>query len=181
MKGLISMAGFILCVGAFFLSCAPFTRSGRSFRPDDLLPQDGEVQGWTRSGAIRSASDDEALYDLINGAADIYIGHHFKVFAGQTYEGSEGWFLEVEIYDMGEPAHARALYRDPKGAQTPHPVLKDVSAEARVDESRVFDYGVEFRKGRFFVRVVAFEKGEDALNAAVLFAKYVSNKITSRD
>ena len=181
MKGLISMAGFILCMGALFLSCAAFTRSGRTFRPDDLLPKDGEVRGWTRSGAIRSASDDEALYDLINGAADFYIGHNFRAFAGQTYEGSERWSLEVEIYDVGEPAHARALYRDPKGAQTPNRFLKDVDTEARVDEGRVFDHGVEFRKGRFFVRVVVFEKGEDALTAAVLFAAYVSNNISSGD
>ena len=171
------MAGFILCMGALFLSCATFTRSGRTFRPDDLLPKDGEVQGWTRSGAIRSASDDEALYDLINGAADFYIGHNFKAFAGQTYEGSEKWSLEVEIYDVGEPAHARALYRDPKIAQTRHRVLKDMDTEARVDESRVFDYGVEFRQGRFFVRVVVFERGEDALNAAVLIAAYISKRI----
>ena len=175
------MAKFILCMGAFFLSCAISTRSGRTVKPDDLFPEDGEVQGWTRSGAIRSASDDEGLYDLMDGAADLYIRHHCGAFAGQTYEGSKGWFLEVEIYDLGEQAHARALYRDPKIAQTPNHILKDVDTEARVDESRVLDYGVEFRKGRFFVRVVVFEKGEDALNAAVLFAKVVSNKITSRD
>jgi hypothetical protein len=152
-------------------------RSGRTFRPDDLLPQDGEVQGWTRSGAIRSASDDEGLYDLINGAADFYIGHNFKAFAGQTYEDSRGWLLEVEIYDVGEPAHARALFRDPKRAQTPNRFLKDLDTEARVDESRVLDYGVEFRKGRFFVRVMVFEQGEDALNAAVLFAVQLSRRI----
>ena len=177
MKSLISKAKFILCMGVFFLSCAPFTRSGRTVKPDDLLPKDGEVQGWTRSGAIRLASDDEALYDLINGAADLYIRHHCAAFAGQTYEGSQGWFLEVEIYDVGKPAHARALYRDPKGAQTPNHILKDVDTEACVDESRVLDYGVEFRKGRFFVRVMVFEKGEDALNAAVLFAAYISRRI----
>jgi hypothetical protein len=115
----------------------------------------------------------------MDGAADLYIGHHFRAFAGQTYEGSEGWLLEVEIYDVGEPAHARALYRDPKGAQTSNRFLKDLDTEARVDESRVLDYGVEFRKGRFFVRVVVFEKGEDALNAAVLFAAHISRKIPS--
>ena len=86
-------------------------------------------------------------------------------------------FLEVEIYDVGEPAHARALYRDPKVAQTRHRVLKDVGAEARVDESRVLDYGVEFRKGRFFVRVAVFEKGEVALNAAVVFSGISSTKL----
>ncbi len=177
MKESISVAGFILCMGVFFLSCAVFTGSGRTFRPDDLLPKDGEVHGWTRSGAVRSASDAEGLYDLINGAADFYIGHNFKALAGQTYEGSQGWLLEVEIYDVGEPAHARALYRDPKVARTSNRSLKNVDTEARVDESRVLDYGVEFRKGRFFVRVVVFEKGEDALNAAVLFAAHISRRI----
>jgi hypothetical protein len=49
--------------------------------------------------------------------------------------------------------------------------------EARVDERGLFHFGIEFIKDRYFVRVVIQEKSEQGLNRAILFSRFILQRI----
>ena len=143
----------------------------------DLLPRDDDIQGWKRSGGMQMASSSDELYRYIDGAATLYVDHGFEAYAGQQYTGPEGLEVEVVIYDQGTPEQARALYQDPLMEPSTSRVLDGPGEEARIDESGLFVYGVEFMQDRFFVRVTIQDKSDDALNTAMLFALHIAQNI----
>jgi len=149
----------------------------RSLEPANLLPEDDDIQGWRRSGEVRTASDPDELYSYIDGEAVLYTDHGFESYASQLYTGPGGVELEVAVYDQGSPEDARALYEDPRVVPSPSRALEDIGDVARVDEGGLFHYGVEFVKGRFFVRVTVQDKTEDGLNTALLFAIRIDRSI----
>jgi len=163
------------------VSCAENpSGSSAGLEAADLLPGSGEIEGWTASGALRSASNYDELYDYIDGAATIYIDHGFREFAGRDYRGPSDLLLRVDIYDQGNEDNARELYHDSSMEPSPSRALSGVGTEARVDESALFAYVVELWKGRFFVRITVYDKSDDALATAVIFAKNVAGRIKSR-
>lgn len=158
------------------MACGGTSSKGpsKALEPVDLLPESGDIQGWNRAGPTQIASTYDKLYNYIDGAADLYIDHGFEAYAAQRYEGTGGLSVEISIYDQGDPLSARELYNDPLMVPTPHRVLPDLGGEARLNESGLFDYTIEFYQGRFFVRVTVSDTSDDALNTALLFATHLS-------
>jgi len=143
----------------------------------NLLPQDGDFQGWKRVGKMFSAASEKELYQFINGAAGLYIQHGFVSYAGQIYQGSESTELEVAIYNLGKAKKARELFQNPMLKPNLSRKLEGLGEEARVDERGLFHYALEFVKDRFFVRVVIQDKTQEGMNIALLFARYVAKGI----
>ena len=139
-----------------------------------LLPGANAAPGWVEGGEARCYSPD-ALYEYIDGAADLYLSYGFKQAAvGDYVRGGEAERrITVDIYDMGAPLHAFGIY----GAEKP-PDVK----EAGVGEYGVQGYSLEGLvaawKGRYYVKVSAAE-GEDAAAARVL-ASVTAGKIPAR-
>ncbi len=99
---------------------------------------------WERIGPVVFYTS-ENLYDLINGEADFVKAFGFRGLAQGTYRDPAGTEAVVDIYDMGTPSSAFALFRS--HATVDAPVL-DIGAEGTSDEARV-----EFRQGRYYVDV----------------------------
>jgi len=82
---------------------------------------------------------------------------------------------------MGDTTNARAVYHDSRietGAETPWIEAGHAGAEARIDETLLFDYRIDFWEDRFYVEVVIFEeKTPQGLNIAKLFALNISEAI----
>jgi hypothetical protein len=144
-----------------------------------LLPNDGDIPGWKRSEKILRASNDEELYKIFDGGAGLYVQHGFRPLVGQSYKGPKGLELEVYIFDQETSPHAQSLYEDPLAKRSRSKEIADLGEKARIDMSPLFSYGVELVQKGFFVRVVVQDKGEEALNEAISFARYTAKRIGS--
>ncbi len=113
------------------------------------LPTPAAPAGLSAAGAPR-AYDARSLYQAIDGAADLYVRNGLVAAVFCDYRLSTGPLLSLEIYDLGSPAGAEALFAhavDASRARTPG--LGDAAAGD--------DEGVDARLGRFYVRVTHAE------------------------
>jgi len=148
--------------------------------PTYLLPDDNEISGWEGIDAHQEANDLDSLYELINGGAEIFIDNGFISAAFQTYNSCIGGVcstapVQLRIYDQGDSANSLAVYnRVGSGIGIP---WDGAGTEARIDESALAAYTIEFWKSNFFVQVVIEDKTDEALNIAKLFASQISDAI----
>ncbi|MFH1862069.1 MAG: DUF6599 family protein [bacterium] len=164
------------------------TENTTSIQPVDLLPASNEISGWSKgtgAGDYGEADDQSSLYDLIDGAAELYIQYGFVQGVLQNYQGTIGGAastLSLFIADQGSSNNATALFNEelvvPSGLT---PWNSGVAAidEAVIDEALLFDIAIYLRADRFFIRII-IGKGSDevaALNTAEDFALAIANKI----
>lgn len=149
--------------------------------PVDLIPRDDEISGWARLGTYDEANDYDSLYAIIDGGAQIFIDNGFISAVFQQYNcissGSEcpTALVTLHIYDQGSEENAQKVYdRTATGIGTP---WSGAGVEARIDESAIASYTIEFWHKNFFIQVIIDEKSDEALNVAKLFASYISGKI----
>ena len=144
--------------------------------PISLLPADNEISGWTTLGAYEEADDYESLYSIIDGGAQVYIDNGFISGAFQHYISSVGLLeVTVRIYDQGNEANAKIVYdKVSTGIGIP---WNGAGKEARIDESALASYIIEFYQKNLFVQVYIQQKTDEALNIAKLFASHISRQI----
>ena len=147
--------------------------------PIALLPVDNEISGWNTLGTYVEAEDYQSLYDIIDGGAQVFIDNGFISGAFQTYMGSTGGGgsdVTIRIYDQGSESNARTLYdKVATGIDVP---WNGAGTEARIDESALASYTIEFSQSNFFVQVIIEQKTDESLNIAKLFATHISQKIS---
>jgi hypothetical protein len=147
--------------------------------PVDLLPKAGEISGWTPQGEAEEWIG-EALYQPINGEAEIYIRYGFQEAAFQDYQGSGSWsntMLSVRVFQQESAAQAQALYEDPgSGTGTPWTGSDAAGTQARTEQLPLSST-VDFYESKFFVTVDIASGQDQALDVAKLFARNVSGKI----
>ncbi len=176
----------ILLLGLLFLLAACPKEDEQSEPKDvvDLVPTDNEISGWSRAGEMSVAENETQLYALIDGEAVIYVENGFVKCAFQDYQGEVSGVLrnlELRIFDMGDTTNAKNVYHDSRvesGAETPWTEQGHAGVEARIDETSLFDYKIEFWQDRFYVWItIREEKTPAGLNTAKLFALNVSGAI----
>lgn len=146
----------------------------------ELVPTDNEISGWVRSGAMRTAENADGLYALIDGEGQPYIDNGFVRCAFQSFTGTLGGAaveLELRVFDMGDSTNARAVYGVVgTGTETPW-TDNPPGDQARVDESLLFAWRVDFRFREFYVSVSILDKSQAALDIAKLFCLNVAQAI----
>ena len=114
--------------------------------------------GWQELGPIEAFTADD-LYEKINGRAEQYLAYDVVWLAcASLVESPEGPFIDVLVYDMGRPAHAFGIF----AAEAP----RDRSALALGREGYQVEASCFFWKGRFYVQVIAVDRGAVALGVA---------------
>lgn len=106
--------------------------------------------GWTRSGEVRTFSA-KKLSDYIDGEAEKYIQAGVQKTVTADYRHRTGLQATVDVFVMEAGLGPRQLFGAEPGTDT-----KGVSLG---EAARVFSSSLVFRKGRYFVRVVAFGDG----------------------
>jgi len=142
-----------------------------------LLPMDDDIRGWKRSEKLLKASNDQELYRIFNGGAGLYTKYGFQWYVGQSYKGLKGVELEAYIFNQGTPQNAQDLYEDPFTKPSRSKEITNIGEKARIDESTLFYYGVEFIQKQFYVRIIIQDKTEEGLNVAISFARFISKRI----
>ncbi len=132
-----------------------------------LLPEDGTPEGWSRSGSP-SLFEGGALFDYINGGADAYYDRGFERLVAQLYE-SGGIEIQLEIYDMGSPAGASAIFEENTAGM-------DTSTDFG-ERSTQDAYQISFFRGRYYVSVLAYSSGDPTVEAMAEVAEFVDAAI----
>ncbi|MDH4211296.1 MAG: hypothetical protein OEV79_07590 [candidate division WOR-3 bacterium] len=148
----------------------------------DLIPQNDEISGWTRDGAMEVAENETQLYALINGEGVVYLDNGFVKCAFQEFVGDvlgSQRSLLLRAFDMGDTLNAYAVYHDSRietGVEVPWTETGHAGIEARI-ESTILYHKIEFWEKRFHIEITIDDGSPEALNFAKLFALNVSDAI----
>ncbi len=177
---------WILGLLFLFFACPQEEDQIQSKDAVDLVPLDNEIVGWTRDGQMDIAENETQLYGLINGEGQVFIDNGFVKFVRQRFRGDilgTTRQLELRIVDMGDTANAKDVYDEiGTGSETPWTDSDHAGVEARIDETLLFDYKIDFWDNHFYVSVTIYEeKSQAGLNIAKLFANNVSEAISTTE
>jgi hypothetical protein len=136
--------------------------------PASLLPAGGEIEGWRVDGGELSYGP-ENLWEYINGQAESFLMYDFRSVAARRYMKGEDLEIKAEIYDHGSPLMAFGIYSQ---FRSPGGTYLDIGNEAFGD-----DYSLHFWKGRFYVKISAYDDGEESGEAMKRFARTIAGKI----
>ncbi len=164
-------------VVAIFIVFPAFAGGEETPKLTALLPSENEISGWTVSEKGIQALAPSDLYKIMDGGATLYIQHGFRSFVGQTYKGPVGKELDIHIFDQKTPQNARELYEDPFVKPSRMKDISDLGDKARIDETPLFAYVIDFIQKGFFVRVIIQDRTEEGIKTATAFARNISRKI----
>jgi len=137
-----------------------------------LFPDPGSVDSHLEDDGY-AEYEGEALFDYIDGGAEVYLALGFVRVGARDYLADLGGGDEVgftlDVYDMGSPAHALAIY----GSETyGDPPLVDVGAAGRRGGGALF-----FWSRNYYVKVRADDEGEEIDRILEALARFVARKI----
>ena len=118
----------------------------------------GSLGGAKATGDVELYPGDK-LFEYINGAAPVYIERKFRNLAAAQMQVGEGGELTVDVYDMSTPDGASSIYAK-EDSSSAKPI--DLGAQARTAPMALV-----FRKGRYYVKLTAFDETAEAALADV--------------
>ena len=135
--------------------------------PVSILPPDGSVPDWNRSGTT-SLFRGADLYGHINGGSEVFLELGFDRLEVQRYLSGEDE-LSVELYHMTDPAAALGIYLMKCGKETP-----DSTIDAR---HTVSELQIHLVRGPVYMTVNNFSGTDGAADALVPFARQLVSKV----
>ncbi len=121
-----------------------------------VFPASNEVTGWAATGHVRTfeAAD---LWKYIDGDAERYLKAGVQSVSTTDYRFQNKIDATVDIYTMKNAEGAATIFRA-------EPAV-DVKPIQLGDSARLSSQSLVFRKGRFLVRIVAFEDSAETSQA----------------
>ena len=117
-------------------------------------------------------AEGEELYRIIDGGAEIYIGHNFKEILATDYKYQDSITLSVEIYRMATAIDAKNLFTELWPG--------DKTDLTFADDCNIGDYHTAFFKDLWYVSITTAKSGmigaETRLKLAELVAANVKKK-----
>ena len=143
--------------------------SSRSMQESQPLPLVRDIEGFRKLGDARTYTK-ENLYEHVNGHAEYFISAGFQgltvteyVAAGSSAAQAE---IQAEVFDMGKNIQAFGVLADESG-ENPLPV--SVGTMGYKTSS-----GVNYIKGRYYVKISAFSPKTSVIKFAKGFADTLS-------
>jgi hypothetical protein len=140
-----------------------------------LIPESGDIDGWSRT-AITNFENNHQQFSryplelLSYGGAQGVIQKYIRGDQNSN-------FVELALYDMRNIANAIRIYKKLSIRTEARWEVGGRAAEARIDDSRLFTYLIDFRKYNYFARIIVNGKDSKSLDTAKRFAKRISSKI----
>lgn len=108
----------------------------------DLLPAEAEFPGWVL-GKERIVPTARALYDYMDGGAEIYLDYGFQELGVAEWESPDGHPLKIELYRLSRPKSAYGLFTYETWAE-----------KVDLGQGATYEAGtLRFWKGDYFVRI----------------------------
>jgi len=152
---------------SFVPACGGKKKSEISIRCADFLPSNLDEIGARRGGDARTFAGD-SLFEYIDGGAELYHSYHFVEVATADYRKGNVEMV-VDIYRFDNADHAYGLYASHRPDR---PDFVKLGAEGFKTPT-----SIDFVKGPFTVRVVAFEESELAAQAVLALASEIDSSL----
>jgi hypothetical protein len=174
----IKTAFFVLAVviGLLLVSCRISQNAGAAADPADLLPIDNDISGFLKKGSTSVMTDQQSIFNAIDGEAQRYIDYGFQEGVKQLYSnGSVD--IDVQIFNQGNPTNAQAIY-DRFMPTSPEPI-NTPKANVVIENALPSGYMLQYACSSIFMRITTTEKTDFALNMAKQFFHNIDNKIAT--
>jgi len=132
------------------------------------LPKSGEAENWKREGEPQYF-EGEALYEYIDGGAEIYHEYGFKHVTVQDYVNPTGKSVSVEIFEMTNSESAYGIY-----TFKTHKAGRKLSIGG---DAQLADYYLNFWKGNILVTLTGFDETSETRDGLLLLAKGIDAKL----
>lgn len=145
---------FKLFLTAFCIFC--FSVFANAEMKNDMSKFFPEIPGFTKKGAP-AMYNPENLYNIINGAADVYLNYEFRELATLTYEKGEEQSFIIEIYCHADPNYGFGIYS--------HERVYGVSNYIDVGVQGYYEVGIlNFLKGCYYIKMRGYNlENEESL------------------
>lgn len=167
MMGQARNIGIPVAIALVFLASSAFNDSLSRF-----FPRDGEIGSWKIQRKVQHYTG-EALYEYIDGGAEIYHEYGFERMAVQDYINAAGKSVSVEIFEMTTPEGAYGMYTFKTNPED--------KAIPLGNEGRLADYYINFWKGTFLVTLTGFDETGETIRGLLTVARGVEAKLKSVD
>lgn len=136
--------------------------------PPSLFPNSVEAPGWSKSPEVRTFSPDQ-LSDYIDGDAEKYLKAGVRSTSTADYKFKNQAEATVDIYTMSSAAGAKSIFES-------EPAM-DAQTRSIGDAARQYPQSFIFRKGRYLVRIVAFQDSPGVTQAMYNLGAAIEKKI----
>jgi hypothetical protein len=126
------------------------------------------ISGWELQAEPQLVVGD-ALFELINGGAELYHRLGFVQALSAQYDGAEDRSISLEIFEMKDAEAAHSIFVEKSGGTG--------EALAIGDESAAESYYLNFRTGVFLVTITGFDSDTVTTQALQDLARAVDNKL----
>lgn len=126
------------------------------------LPKSGEAGSWKREGEPQHF-DGEALYEYIDGGAEIYHEYGFKSVTVQDYVNPAGKSVSVEVFEMSDSESAYGIY-----------TFKTNITGQKVaigEDAQLADYYLNFWKGNMLATLTGFDETPETRDGLLCLAQ----------
>ncbi|MGB9444415.1 MAG: DUF6599 family protein, partial [Candidatus Acidiferrum sp.] len=154
------LATSILCV---FAGCQT-----HSAIPTSLFPSSAEAPGWTQAPEVRTFSPDK-LSDYIDGDAEKYLKAGVRSTSTADYKFKDQTQVTVDIYTMSHADGAKSIFDSEPAMDAQTPPLGDAA--------RQYSQSLIFRRGRYLVRMVAYQDSPDLTQAMFNLGVAIEKKL----
>jgi hypothetical protein len=138
--------------------------SGCKKKSANPFPASGAVAGWEKFGETRTFEPKD-LWQYIDGDSEQYLQAGVVSTSTSDYKYNGKLEAVVDVYTMGGPDGAQTIL---ERGQT-----KDAQKAGIGDEGLQYAQSVSFRKGRYLVRIVAYESTPETPQALMALARGV--------
>jgi hypothetical protein len=130
---------------------------------NELFPS---VENWNLKEEVKEFNSDN-LWELINGAADMYFRYNFESLLFGVYESDKAEEINVYIYKQADPASAFGIYTQERG---------DAFTNNGIGtEGYTIDEAVIFLKGQYYVKL--YSNNEGTVESILEIAQKISENI----
>jgi hypothetical protein len=125
------------------------------------------IDGWTMTSQLRIDTHD-ALYDYIDGGAELYISYGFRQAISCRYTKDGQPDVTAEIFDLGSPANAFGIYSQTRDKE-----------EKEYGQGSYYVTGAQFFwKGKYWVSLITDEATVESVALLHKLARYLDEKLT---
>ena len=142
--------------------------SGCKTKAANPFPASSAVAGWEKSSGTRTFEPKD-LWQYIDGDSEQFIQAGVVSTATSDYKYQGQLEAVVDVYTMGGPDGAQTIL---ERGQT-----KDAQTVRLGDEGLQYAQSVSFRKGRYLVRIVAYESSASTPQALMALAHGVETNL----
>jgi len=150
------------------LTLFPACNSKTASKAGEPFPASGEVAGWTKSGEIR-VFPAANLWEYIDGDAERYLQAGVEKTLAADYRYQNKIEAVADIYVMKTPGGARKIFESESGDGSQRIPLGD--------DARLFPSTLSFSKGRYFVRLTAYQEAQENAKALTDLARAIEKKL----